>query len=269
MLSLKVSEFDEVDIPKTHAFLDKLSANQSLQLFFHDFRATPLELKLLERASVVFCGNCELVEKIRPYRPDVVETWCPGTWLEKQEFQETELSVFSFGMAHKIRADHYRNLCKLLTDTGKSYSLYLSTALHEGTAFDDSFTSVFEELRGIFGSRVYFLGYLSDVAAYNYLLKTTYYAAFFEKGVRANNTSVNIAMESGAVVITNLDELSPKSLVHMDSVIDIRQSQKLPVDGPTLGRLSQNAKSKSKALGWDALVEKLAADVSTPTRHAA
>ena len=62
---------------------------------------------------------------------------------------------------------------------------------------------------------LYFLGNLSDVAVYNQLRESTFFAAFFDRGVRANNTSVAAAMETGAVVITNLDELSPPEYVHM------------------------------------------------------
>ncbi len=53
---------------------------------------------------------------------------------------------------------------------------------------------------------LYFLGNLSDVAVYNELRRATFFAAFFDGGVRANNTSVAAAMETGAVVITNLDQ---------------------------------------------------------------
>ena len=49
---------------------------------------------------------------------------------------------------------------------------------------------------------------------YNYLLNCTYFAAFFDKGVRGNNTSVNAAMAAGAVVITNLDGYSPMAFEH-------------------------------------------------------
>ena len=51
----------------------------------------------------------------------------------------TELSVFTFGMAHKIRVPLYRRLRDLLDATGKTYSVYVSTALHENTSFDGSF----------------------------------------------------------------------------------------------------------------------------------
>ena len=98
-------------------------------------------------------------------------------------------------MAHKIRVPLYRRLRDLLDATGKSYSVYVSTALHENTSFDGSFVVRFEELQSIFNGQVYFMGYLSDTAVFNHLIDCTFLAAFFEKGLRANNTTVNAAME--------------------------------------------------------------------------
>ena len=105
--------------------------------------------------------------------------------------------------------------------------MYVSTALHENTSFDGSFVVRFEELQSIF-SQVYFMGYLSDTAVFNHLMDCTFLAAFFEKGLRANNTTVNAAMECGCAVITNLDEHSPAGLTHMRNVIDINLCDRLP-----------------------------------------
>ena len=131
-------------------------------------------------------------------------------------------------MAHKIRVPLYRRLRDLLEATGQSYSVYVSTALHENTSFDGSFVVRFEELQSIFNGQVYFMGYLSDTAVFNHLMDCTFLAAFFEKGLRANNTTVNAAMECGCAVITNLDEHSPAGLVHMQNVIDINLCERLP-----------------------------------------
>ena len=84
------------------------------------------------------------------------------------------------------------------TPPDKSYSIYVSTALHENTSFDGSFIVRFEELQSIFGGHVYFMGYLSDTAVFNHLMDCHFLAAFFEKGLRANNTTVNAAMEVAA-----------------------------------------------------------------------
>ena len=212
---------------------------------------------MLTAAARVICGNRELAEALRPARPDIVELFCPGTLLNPSRFERTELSVFTFGMAHKIRVPLYRRLRDLLEATGKSYSVFVSTALHENTSFDDSFVVRFDELQSIFNGQVYFMGYLSDTAVYNHLVDCTFVAAFFEKGLRANNTTVNAAMEVGCAVITNIDEHSPQGLVHMKNVIDIHQVDRLPTpdEAERIGRAAREIAHAD--YGWDQLVAQL------------
>ena len=255
LLSLKISEFTPdhaVDMStwaETHA--------GEFELFLHAFDDTAVEQQLLAFADRVYCGNSELFHHLRPARPDVQELFCPGTILNPQRFKRTEVSVFTFGMAHKIRVPYYRKLRDLLEGTGQSYSVYVSTALHENTSFDDSFVVRFEELQTIFGNRIYFMGYLSDTAVFNHLMDCTYLAAFFEKGLRANNTSVNAAMECGCAVITNLDDHSPAGLAHMKNVIDINQCDRLP-DIEQARLVGQAAREIARAnYGWDQLVAQL------------
>jgi histidinol phosphatase-like PHP family hydrolase len=112
-------------------------------------------------------------------------------------------------------------------------------------------------MRQIFPRRLYFMGHLSDVAVYNQLLDTTYFAAFFRDGVRANNTSVASALEHGAVVITNLDAHSPPELRHMDNVIDIARCDELPADLLTLKRISVRAMETARERSWAALIQTL------------
>jgi hypothetical protein len=151
----------------------------------------------------------------------------------------------------------YRRLRDLLDATGKSYSIFVSTALHENTSFDSSFIVRFEELQSLFGGHVYFMGYLSDTAVFNHLVDCHFLAAFFEKGLRANNTTVNAAMESGCAVITNLDDHSPQGLVHMKNVIDINACDRLP-DVDAAAQIGLAAREIAHArYGWDALVAQL------------
>jgi hypothetical protein len=255
LLSLKLSEFSQADA----ADLDLWGSAHAgrFELFLHAFDATPVEQRLIAAAARVYCGNTELYRMLVPTRPDIQELFCPGTILNPQRFQRTEVSVFTFGMAHKIRVPLYRRLRDLLDATGKSYSIYVSTALHENTSFDGSFVVRFEELQSIFNGQVYFMGYLSDTAVYNHLLDATFLAAFFEKGLRANNTTVNAAMECGCAVMTNLDEHSPAGLVHMQNVIDINLCDRLPDDEQTQ-RIGRAARDIAHAnYGWDQLVAQL------------
>ena len=261
LLSIKMSEFTSADA----ADLDAWSAARpgQFELFLHAYDDTEIERRLVASAARVYCGNSELYRALRPARPDIQELFCPGTILNPQRFEPTELSVFTFGMAHKIRVPLYRRLRDLLDATGRSYSVYVSTALHENTSFDGSFVVRFEELQSIFNGQVYFMGYLSDTAVFNHLMDCTFLAAFFEKGLRANNTTVNAAMESGCAVITNLDEHSPAGLVHMTNVIDINLCDALP-DLDVTQRIGTAARQTAHAeYGWDRLVAQLRPVVRT------
>jgi hypothetical protein len=255
LLSIKLSEFTAADA----ADLDTWSQAHAgrFELFLHAFDGTEIEQRLLASAARVYCGNQELAHELTPARPDIVELFCPGTLLNPQRFQRGELSVFTFGMAHKIRVEHYRRLRELLEATGKAYSVYVSTALHENTNFDGSFVVRFEELQTIFNGQVYFMGYLSDTAVFNHLVDCTYLAAFFEKGLRANNTTVNAAMECGATVITNLDHHSPRGLMHMHNIVDITRCDRLPAPEQA-ERIGRAAREIAQAqYGWDHLVAQL------------
>ena len=255
LLSLKMSEFSAAD---AQALAEWVEAHPGgFELFLHAFDGTPMEQRLLAAAGRVYCGNRELSHELSPARPDIVELFCPGTLLNPQRFQKTELSVFTFGMAHKIRVPLYRRLRDLLDATGKSYSIFVSTALHENTSFDGSFIVRFEELQSLFGPHVYFMGYLSDTAVFNHLRECHFLAAFFEKGLRANNTTVNAAMENGCAVITNLDAHSPEGLVHMQNVIDINICDRLPdlERATAIGRAAHDI--AHARYGWDSLVAQL------------
>ena len=257
LLSIKLSEFTYNHGRDLERFLDERPATQSLRLFLHAYDETDLEKRMIAQAEIVYAGNAELAARLRSVRPDVVEAWCPGILIDAEPFVKTELSVFTFGMAHKVRGEYYRKLDELLKRTGKSYSLYLSTALHEGMSIETAFDAAVKNIRDAFSGPVYFLGFLSDAAVLHYLQTTTYFAAFFPHGVRANNTSVNSAMNAGAVVVTNLDDGSPSGYRHMHSVIDVTTCSELPTDGEVLRGIGRNATAEAKLLSWDALAERL------------
>jgi hypothetical protein len=167
-------------------------------------------------------------------------------------------------MAHKLRTDMFRRLRNLLAGTHRSYALYVSTANHETASIDDA-EIVYEEMHDIFPAELYFMGNLSDVAVYNQLQHSTFFAAFFERGLRSNNTSVAAAMEQGAVVITNLDEHSPEHLRHLENVIDINQAYDLPLDQLVLRRIGLAAMERSREYTWERLAREVAQPAPTPT----
>lgn len=254
LLSFKVAELAHLEEVALEDVLGR--ASWAGELYLHDYRGLSLEDALVTRARRVYCGNHELYERVRGLNPVCDVVWTPGLVLDDRSFTPTEISVFSFGMAHKIQVEEFGRLRELLDASGSTYAVYVSAANHETASIRDA-ELVFRELHAIFPQSFYFLGNVSDVLVYNYLRQTTFFAAFFSRGVRANNTSVASALERGAVVLTNLDEHSPPEYVHMENLIDINRCHELPSDPLVLGRLSVNAMETGRARGWDKLVERL------------
>ncbi len=225
------------------------------EVYLHEARGSELERKLIVLADRVHCGNEEIYHQVQGLNDQVDTLWTPGLVVDDRIFEPAEITVFSFGMAHKIRIDMFRRLRELLDASGRTHAIYVSAANHETTSMRDA-QIVFEEMHEIF-PLMYFMGNLSDVAVFNQLQQATFFAAFFEHGVRANNTSVAAAMELGAVVLTNLDRYSPPEYIHLDNLIDIGQIDELPLDPLTLERLSVRAMETGRARGWTQLAERL------------
>lgn len=250
LFSFKVSEIGASEIERLSKRVRKIQKNcvQS-SLLFHTFSDHKMEHDMLKKANAVYCGNSEILDKISGMRAQARELWLPATLQDKRLIPKTDLSVFSFGMAHKIKKDSFSKLKNLLDKTKKSYSLLMSTAFHESVSFDES-SSAFTELDKIFKNKFYHLGFLSDTAVFNLIHHTTFLAAFFEKGVRSNNSTVLSAMQSGCAVITNLDKYSPKEYKHMENIIDINQCLSLPTDLDTVGKIKDNAKTATKNIDF-------------------
>jgi hypothetical protein len=253
LLSFKVSELDLATRAAVAARLDGWDG----ELFLHELSGLELERELVTRARRVHCGNLEIYQGVRGLSDRAEAVWAPGLIVDRRPFEPAPVTVFSFGMAHKIRTDMFRRLRDLLDALGTPYAVYVSAANHETTTLEDA-QAVFEEMHELFPS-LYFLGNLSDVAVYNRLRESTFFAAFFDRGVRANNTSVAAAMETGAVVLTNLDELSPPEYVHLQNVIDIERCDRLPTEPDVLDGIRARAVETAAARGWDALVARMTA----------
>jgi hypothetical protein len=250
LLSFKVSELPGEDAEVLARLLEQ---RQWLpQLYLHTWDALPLELAMLAAATRVWAGNLEISRDVAGRHPDVREAWAPGLLMDHRVITPAEIAVFSFGMAHKIQTERFMRLRELLAATGRSYQLLVSSATHATSDIAES-QAVFEAMAEIFPDRLYFLGNLSDVAVFDALRRSTFFASFFPGGVRANNTSIAAAMEHGAVVITNLDEHSPPHLQHGRNVIDIDQAHELPLDVYDLRVLSANGIEAARAHSWERL----------------
>lgn len=253
LLSFKLHEFGADELAAFERVLGVLERRSPFRVFLHDYRDLELERRMINSAQIVFCGNDAIAHRIAGCGACVVPAWAPGLITDQRRFEPAEVSVFSFGMAHKIQTHMFARLRELLEQSSRSYAVHISNATHETSTLEDA-QLVFDEMHAIFPRGLYFMGHLSDVAVYNQLLNTTFFAAFFRGGARANNTSISSAMEQGAVVITNLDQHSPQCLVHMKNVIDINQCIALPFDPLVLKTLSVRAIETARERDWRRLV---------------
>jgi hypothetical protein len=254
LLSFKVAELAPAELAALHELVETRPFRW--ELFLHVYDGDELEAALVAGADHVHAGNHEIFAQIEGLARSADTLWSPGLILDEREFAPTDVSVFSFGMAHKIRTDLFERLRDLLDASGRSYAVYLSAANHETTRMRDAHL-IFDELHEIFPATLFFLGNLSDVAVFNYLRSSTFFASFFLGGVRANNGSIAAAMEKGAVVITNLDEHSPPEFVHLDNLIDIGQARELPLEQEALAAISRGAVETAHQRGWAQLVDRI------------
>lgn len=187
LLSLKWSEIDPGNLP----------VPVSYGLFWHDAG----DRDFLHRgADVVFFADPSLGS------PGL---WCPSLLTPRKR----PVRLFSFGMAHKLQTEKYRRVRELLDAAEMPYHLRVSIGLHEGTSLDGA-EKHFDALKEIMGrENVTILGILSDDAVSAELLNADHVVAFFEHGLRANNTTVHAALEHRCSVITNHDADTPVGLL--------------------------------------------------------
>lgn len=186
-----------------------ISIHQAFDFFAHDrpqLSATALDAGWVRRARRIYAANAEIAAAIRSVRPDVIDAWCPS--LIEGNASRAALNVLTFGMAHKLQLANYRTLKQRLDETGDTYTVSLSTAVHEGSPWD-AVARVGDELRAIFGDTLRQLGFLADDALARELTECSLVALFFDPALRANNTSFWSALEAGKPIVTNLDAHSP------------------------------------------------------------
>jgi hypothetical protein len=196
LLSVKGSEGDASFRPR---------APYSFDLFAHD--ATGFVRGIAGYAKTVYAANSVIAAQLRELRPDVVSAWCPSTIHGNPT--RGVYNVLTFGMAHKLQTAHYQQLKADLDAEGLDYTVSVSTAVHEGSPWDET-ARVGDALREIFGDRLRVLGYLADDALARELAQCDAVALYFDPAVRENNTTYWAAVASGKRVITNVDDQSPR-----------------------------------------------------------
>jgi len=212
LVSVRASEVDRLQVG--------LHPPQTYDLFLHDWwNHDGAILPWLMQATRVYAANVDIARTVREMRPDVIEAFAPST-IQGNPTRGT-INVLTFGMAHKLGSHtaRYEKLKALLDDAPTDYTVSVSTAIHEGSPWDET-ARVGEHLRGIFGSHLRVLGYLADDALARELATCSAVAVFYEPALRANNTTFWAAYDAGQAVITNLDADSPR-VGRAEGVFDI------------------------------------------------
>jgi len=211
LVSVKLSEFSGPDLRQLDAWLRSHAG--MFDTFFHALDGGETEERLIAASRRVLVGNAELVGQLQGRHPTCGNSGA-GHDPRAQRIEPTDISVFTFGM-HTRSACHTTESCGTCSRRlARPTKCLCRRPFTENTSFDDTFIVRFEELQAVFNGQIYFMGYLSDTAVFNHLMDATFLAAFFENGLRANNTTVNAAMECGCAVVTNLDEYSPAGYEH-------------------------------------------------------
>lgn len=176
----------------------------AFDLFLHGI---PSIYTNLSKPTRVYAANAAIADAVRAERPDVITAFCPST--VEGNLDRGGYRVLTFGMAHKLVLPHFEKLKRDLERDHPDYTLSLSTAVHEGSPWDEALTQSTEAMRAIFGDRLRVLGFLADDALAKEIQDCDAVAAFFQPALRANNTSAWAALAAGKFLYTNLDAQSP------------------------------------------------------------
>ena len=257
LLSLKFEEMS-TDIAQ-NLLVDLQVAGAKFDLFLHGITNTEVEQKFVASARRVIVATQEYADLIRDQREDVVAYFAPGA-ADAGITRSAEITLLTFGMAHKIRSEGYRKLGQLLSADSRTVQLEISTALHDGTSFSEDFFSVGSEISQVFDGNVSFLGFLADDEVSRRLHAADALVAFFPHGVRENNTTVLSAMAHGCAVITNFDSYSPTWMEHGKSVFDINQLVTFP-SANELSRVGEAARLAAAPFSFESLASLLTTDL--------
>jgi len=253
LLSLK---FEEMSTEVAENLLNlMIEAGANFDLFLHGVTHSELEMKFVSSARRVIVATQEYADLIRAQREDVVAYFAPGA-SDAGVAKNAEITLLTFGMAHKIRSEGYRKLGQLLSADSRTVQLEISTALHDGTSFSEDFFSVGSEISQVFDGNVSFLGFLADDEVSRRLHAADALVAFFPHGVRENNTTVLSAMAHGCAVITNFDSYSPVWMEHGKSVFDINQLVTFP-SVSELARVGEAARLAAAPFTFESLASLL------------
>ncbi len=240
LLSIKFNEFTKDDLDKLLNWCEKNKGN--FDTYIHGMENNSLENKILSFARRNIACNSEISILMNKLELNNVHTsCCPCSNLAENHLQIKDgFNILSFGMAHKILEEKYDTLKNVFDKLQKDFHLSFSTAIHDGFELEKSFLSTEKFIKNKFNKRGIFLGMLSDDAIINYLLESDFFVTFFPNGYRENNSSINTAFENKICVITNVDHLSPKWLVHGHTFLDINKLEDFSFDPLEINKIAYN-----------------------------
>lgn len=253
LISVKFSEIRSDDFVIIEEFLHQLS---DFSVIFHDYTESSVAIDLMLRANHAMALNSEICSLMRHRRSDVACGFTVASYEAPERLETPDLTLITFGMAHKIQATGYARVAELLKADSRSHTLEISSALHEGTVFDDTFFEVGAEISRCFHGRVRFLGFLADGEVALRISRASAMLAFFPRGARENNNSVMSAMRLAIPVITNLDESSPNWLRHRETIFDINQLTEFP-DPRELQKVGLGGRLATEHLTYENLIRTL------------
>jgi hypothetical protein len=249
LMSIKVEELqDSSAVSLIQAIRNK---KFEYDLLLHGLDGSDAEREICGSARRIFAASAEIASKLKPTHPEVVTVFAPGAPVHPRK-EPVDCTLLTFGMAHKIRSEGYRRLASLLEHDSRTFRLEISTALHEGGTFDESFFMVGEEISAAFSGKVQFLGFLTDSEVSDRLRTVDALVAFFPRGARENNTTVLSAMSHGCPVITNLDEHSPDWMLHDQTLFDVGRLKSFP-DSNELRRVAEQGRQATKEFTFEQL----------------
>lgn len=232
LLSLKWAEIDDSG---RRQVLTRAALHSGYSVLWHDAGSPAVEMRARRVWSAADIGIPSLLPELEP----------------------RHVRLFSFGMAHKVHASRYRRVRELLESAGKTWSLRVSVALHEGTDLDEAALH-FEGLGDVLGAEtVTVLGCLTDAATREELARADVVCAFFDGGARANNTSLHAAMQAGRPVLTNLDDASPDWMLPGNTVMDLRTLRRWPSMGEWRQVAARGGLVSARRYSWDAVIRRL------------
>ena len=106
-------KFDEMSAEATTQLGSALLGDKKdFDLLLHDVHKSPEEILFCREARVVYAATSELRDKLAGVRSDAISAFAPGAHVVIQP-PKFDLTLITFGMAHKIRSERYQALGKL------------------------------------------------------------------------------------------------------------------------------------------------------------